>query len=329
MVGVRSNQTLMRPELDEIYQARRRLSGRVYRTPLMHSLWLSSLAGTEVYLKLECWQRTRSFKVRGAFNAVALLTPEERERGLVAASAGNHGQGVALAGREFGVKTTVFVPESAPVMKREGIEAHGATLEEVPGIYEDAEEAAIAWAKEEGATFIHPFGDPGVIAGQGTIGLEIAEDLPEVTGVIVPVGGGGLITGVGRVMQALGRGAVRIVGAQGEEARAMHASFEVGGAVEVPQGPTLADGLAGGRVDLESHRRTRGVTEEIVLVSEAAIGEAIRDLFRYDGIVAEGAGAVPVAAILSGMVQLRGPSVLVISGGNIDGARLAQILRGD
>lgn len=319
----------MRPELDEIYLARRRLAGRAYRTPLARSYWLSSLAGSDIYLKLECWQRTRSFKVRGAFNAVGSLTPAERERGLVAASAGNHGQGVALAARELGARATIFVPDSAPATKKARIQAFGAVLKEVPGIYDDAEAAAHAFAEETGATFVHAFEDPLVIAGQGTVGLEIAEDLAEVREVIVPVGGGGLITGVGTVMQALGGGSIRVIGVQSEATRAMYEAFEVGGAVEVEQGSTLADGLAGGSMDADSYRRAHEVTDEIVLADERSIAAAIRDLFRHDGIVAEGAGAVPVAALVSGALRVRGPAVLVISGGNIDGARLAQILQGE
>jgi threonine dehydratase len=319
----------MRPELDEIYLARRRIAGCAYRTPLARSDWLSTLAGADIYLKLECWQRTRSFKVRGAFNAVAALPAAERARGLVAASAGNHGQGVALAGRELGARSTIFVPDSAPAMKKSRIQAFGAVLREVPGIYDDAEAAARAYAEESGATFVHAFEDPLVIAGQGTVGIEIAEDLAEVREVVVPVGGGGLITGIGTVMQALGGGAIRVVGVQTDQTRAMHDAFEAGGAVEVEQGPTLAEGLAGGGVDAASYARVRAVTDEMVLVGESALATAIRDLFQHDGVVAEGAGAVPVAALAAGVLRVRGPTVLVISGGNIDGVRLAQILRGE
>lgn len=318
----------MRPDLSEIYQARRRLAGRAYRTPLARSEWLSERASADIYLKLECWQRTRSFKIRGAFNAVALLSAAERDRGLVAASAGNHGQGVALAGRELGARSTIFVPDSAPTTKKARIKAFGAELREVPGIYDDAEAAALAYAAEMGATFVHPYADPEVIAGQGTIGIELLEDLPELRDVVVPVGGGGLITGIGTVLRSVGGGSIRVIGVQGERTRAMHAAFEAGGPVEVEQGATLADGLAGGSVDAESYERVRAVTDELVLVEEVAIEGAIRDLFRYDGVVAEGAGAVTVAAVCSGALRLRGPAALVISGGNIDGGRLAEILRG-
>lgn len=319
----------MRPELDEIYLARRRIAGHAYRTPLARSDWLSTLAGCDIYLKLECWQRTRSFKIRGAFNAVASLSSAERARGLVAASAGNHGQGVALAGRELGAGATIFVPDSAPEMKKARIKAFGADLCEVPGIYDDAEAAARAFAEESGATFVHAFADPVVIAGQGTIGVEIVEDLPLVREVVIPVGGGGLIAGIGTVLRGVGGGSIRVVGVQSELTHAMHAAFETGGPVEVEQGATLADGLAGGAVTEESYERARAVTDEMLLVEEGVIAAAIRDLFQHDGVVAEGAGAVAVAALASEVLRVRGPAVLVVSGGNIDGARLAAILRGE
>jgi threonine dehydratase len=318
----------MKPKLNEIYQARQRIAGRAYRTPLAHSAWLSSIAGSEVYLKLECWQRTRSFKVRGAFSAIAAHTVEERARGLVAASAGNHGQGVALAARELGAQATIFVPDSAPEMKKSRIQAFGAELRAVPGIYDDAEAAALAYAAETGATFIHAFADPLVIAGQGTVGLEIVEELPTIRQLLAPVGGGGLITGIGAVLQSLGDDRIELLGVQSDQTRAMHDAFQAGGAVQVEQGPTLADGLAGGGIDAESYERVRSVTDEIVLVDEVSIAAAIRDLYRHDGVVAEGAGAVGVAAVASGRVPVRGPTVLVVSGGNIDCGRLAEILRG-
>lgn len=318
----------MRPDLSDIYRARRRLAGHAYRTPLARSDWLSDRAGAEIFLKLECWQRTRSFKIRGAFNAVALLSSTERARGLVAASAGNHGQGVALAARELGARATIFVPDSAPATKKAHIEAFGAELREVPGIYDDAEAAAREFAEETGATFVHPFADPTVIAGQGTIGIELLEELPELREVVVPVGGGGLITGIGTVLRAVEGDAIRVIGVQSERTRAMYDAFEAGGPVEVEQGATLADGLAGASADAESYERARAVTDEMVLVEEAMIEDAIRDLFRYDGVVAEGAGAVTVAAVSAGVLRVRGPAALVISGGNLDGGKLAEILRG-
>lgn len=315
----------MRPSVRDIYAARRRLAGVIHPTPLERSDWLSEVAGCPVYLKLENQQRTRSFKIRGAYNAIATLSDAERRRGLVAASAGNHGQGVALAAREFGARATIFVPSSAPATKQARIRGYGAELRTVEGSYDDAEAAAMAYAAESGACFVHPFSDPTVVAGQGTIGIEIVEALPDVAEVVVPVGGGGLIAGIGTVIKAIGRGAVRVLGVQSEKTRAMHAAFEAGRPVEVEAEPTLADGLSGG-VDETSFRRAVAVTDAIRLVDEASIAEAIRELYRRDGIVAEGSGAVPVAAVCRGVVELAGPAVLVVTGGNIDAGKLSRIL---
>ncbi|MBI4543997.1 MAG: pyridoxal-phosphate dependent enzyme [Gemmatimonadetes bacterium] len=312
------------PGLREIYDARRRIAGVARRTPLDRSCWLSQRAGSDVYLKLECWQRTRSFKIRGAYNAIASLDRAARARGLVAASAGNHGQGVALAARQLGARATIFVPESAPHTKQERIRAFGGELRTVAGTFDDAEAAATEFAAATGARFIPASSDPAVVAGQGTIGLEILEDLPAVQEVIVPVGGGGLIAGIGTALKA-GAADVRVVGVQSDRTPAMHAAFQAGGVVEAPGGPTLADGLAGG-VDEVSYAWARAVTDELLLVEESAIPGAIRTLYGYDSVVAEGAGAVGVAALCGGLLELKGPAVIVVSGGNLDAERLAAIL---
>jgi len=311
--------------LEEIERARRRIEGVVYRTPLERSDWLSKLAGVPVHLKLECWQRTRSFKIRGAYNAVSMLGPGDRARGLVAASAGNHGQGVALAARELGARAVIFVPASAPETKKSRIRALGAELRMVEGIYDDAEAAALTFARERNAAFIHPFSDPAVVAGQGTVALEILEQMPDVEAMVVPVGGGGLCAGIGIVAKSLGNGRIRVIGVQSDATPAMHAAFEAGAVVGTEPGQTLADGLAGG-VEPVSYGRARNVVDEMRLVPEAGIATAIRELYRRDGVVAEGAAAVPIAALQSGMLVPTGPLVLVISGGNIDGSRLASIL---
>lgn len=315
----------MKIELDALYAARRRIAGIAYRTPLERSEHLSARAGVEVYLKLECWQRTRSFKIRGAYNAVASLTDRARERGLVAASAGNHGQGVALAARLHGVRAEVFVPASAPDRKKMAIRSYGAELREVDGTYDDAEAAALDYAESSGATFVHPYADAAVVAGQGTVGLEILEELPEAREVVVPVGGGGLIAGIGTAFRAANSRA-RVIGVQSERTRAMHAALEAGHPVPVPDEPTLADGLAGGVV-AESVARVREVVDTIELVGEDEIATAIRELFEYDGVVVEGSGATPVALLSRWRPEPPGPVVLVISGGNLDSARLSELLR--
>lgn len=306
--------------------ARRRLAGFAYRTPLESSPWLSEAAGCAVYLKLECWQRTRSFKARGAYNAVAGLSPETRERGLVAASAGNHGQGVALAARTLGARCTVFVPEDASELKVGRMRELGAEVRPVPGIYDDAAEAAHRMAVETGACYVHAFADPAIVAGQGTVGLEILEELPGVADVLAPVGGGGLIAGVGIAVKAVAGGA-RLRGVQTEHASSMAASFEAGHAVLGTLGDTMADGLHGG-VEEVSYQRARRVVDGMVVVPETGLEEAIRGLYRHHGVVAEASGAVTVAALLGGLVELRGPAALVISGGNIDPALLARLLAG-
>lgn len=316
----------MQITLIDIYRARRRIGAGAYHTPLERSEWLSGVAGCDVYLKLECWQRTRSFKIRGALSAIRLLTPEEAARGLAAASAGNHGQGVALAAREAGVEATIFVPASAPETKKAHIRAFGATLREVEGTYDDAEAAAKAWSQETGSVFVHPYADPRVAAGQGTIGLEILEDLPDVRDVVVPVGGGGLIAGIGAALHAASGTGVRVAGVQSEATRAMYDAFAAGGPVEVEVRDTLADGLAGA-VEAESYAWARAVTDRIHLVSEDAIAESIRELYRRDGIVAEGSAATAAALLLERSWRPAGPVVLVITGGNIDGDKLAEVLK--
>jgi threonine dehydratase len=311
------------PAAADVLAAARRLRGVARRTPLERSAWLSERAGTDVHLKLETQQRTGSFKLRGAYNAVASLTPEARARGLVTASAGNHGQGVALAASLLGARALVFVPTDAPSAKKRSIARHGAELREVEGGYDAAHHAAEAHAARTGAVFVHSFSDPDLVAGQGTVGLEIFEDLPEVRTILVPVGGGGLVGGIGIVARALGRG-VRIVGAQTEETRAMHASLEAGRLVSPPYGPTLCEGLSGD-VDARSLALAGEVVDRIVVVAEASVRRAMRRLYEEEGIVAEGSAAVAVAAVLEGAVET-GPAAVVLTGGNVDAARLAAIL---
>lgn len=307
-----------------ILVARARLRGVCRHTPLQHSLWLSERLGVPVHLKLECWQRTNSFKLRGAYNAVASLSPAARDRGLVTASAGNHGQAVAFAARLHGTGATVFVPESAPATKQSRIRDYGAELRLVAGSYDDAATAARSWASEVGACYIHAFSDEAVVAGQGTVGLEILDDLPDVAEVVVPVGGGGLAAGVGAAVRAAPGVDARVMGVQSTETRAMHAAFEAGRVVPTPVVPTLCDGLAG-EVEPASYERARRVLAAVHLVEESAIASAIRELYRRDGIIAEGAGAVGVAALLTGRIEPRGPTAVVISGGNIDMKQLAHI----
>lgn len=311
------------PTLDEIRDAHRAMASALRRTPLERSLWLSSLAGHDIWLKLECWQRTRSFKMRGAFNAVRCLSDEERARGLVTASAGNHGQALALAAHDLGVGATIFVPTNAPETKKAHIRAYGAKLDTLSPTYDDAELAALAFAQETGSTFVDAYSDRSVVAGQGTVGLEILEDLPDITNVVVPVGGGGLIAGIGIALES--RPDIRIIGVQSNRTTAMYDAFEAGRVVESAVPPTIADGLAG-QVNEKSYERARAVVDEMILASETALPAAIHKLFTADGIVAEGAAATSVAAICEGALKVDGPTVLVITGGNVDAGLLASIL---
>lgn len=311
------------PTLSEIYQARRRIMGIARRTPLDRSLWLSELAGYDVYTKVEAWQRTGSFKIRGAVNAVASLDPEQRARGLVTASAGNHGQAVALAAREVGARATIYVPANAPETKKRRIQAFGAAMNTDCAHYDEAQIAAEEFAERTGAVFVHAFSDRAVVAGQGTVGVEILEDMPHVETVVVPVGGGGLIAGIGIAIKAA-HPAVRVIGVQSTRTSAMYAAFQAGQPVHCPVEPTLADGLAG-QIDEPSYARAQAVVDEMVLVPEETIPAAVRGLY-HDGIIGEGGAAVAVAALTAGVVQAAGPTVVVITGGNIDAHRFAAIL---
>jgi threonine dehydratase len=316
------------PTLADVRAAAARLEGVVRRTPLERSDALSEIAGIDVHLKLEGLQRGGSFKLRGAYNFVASLPADERARGLATASAGNHGMGVALAARLLGARAVVFVPDHAPEGKRRRIARLGAELRLVPGGYDAAHAAAEAFARETGAAFVNAFSDPAVVAGQGTVGLEILDDLPGVRTIVAPAGGGGLIGGIGVVARALGHG-VRVVGVQTHETSALHASLAAGRVTSVAYGPTLCEGLSGD-VDERTLALASRVVDEVVLVSEAAVRRAIRWLYEEEGLVAEGSAAVATAALLEGAVRgLEGPVAVVVSGSNLDAARLAPILSGD
>lgn len=313
------------PSLAGVREAARRLAGIVRRTPLWRFDALSAISRADVHLKLEGLQRTGSFKVRGACTFILRLSAAERARGLVTASAGNHGLGVALAARLTGARATVFVPRDAPENKRRKIAGYGADLRLVEGGYDEAHAEAEAFAAGSGARFVHAFSDPAVVEGQGTVGLEIFEDLPAVRTIIVPLGGGGLIGGVGTVARAMDP-SIRVVGVQTEETSAMHASLAAGHLVSPPYGPTLCEGLQGD-TDEPALALARRVADEVVLVSEEAVRGAIRWLYLEEGLVAEGSAAVAVAALLEGAVSdPPGPVAAVLTGSNLDASRLAQIL---
>ena len=311
----------------DIYQAAERMRGVAVRTPLRRSDALSNIAGRDVYLKLETEQVTGSFKLRGAVNTLCSLPADVRERGVVASSAGNHGLGVAYAARETGAPATIFVPATAPRVKKEGIAALGATVHDSAPDYDAAMVLAKQFAEERGVTFINPcLGDP-LLAGQGTVALEIVEALPAVDTVLVCVGGGGLLGGMGAFLRGVAP-AVRIIGAQSERTAAMSRSLAAGALVEIPSVPTLADGLAG-QIDEEALEIGRHALDDIHTLTEEEIARTIAWLHEHEGVTAEGAGAVAVGLVLHRRLpdDAPGPIAAVVSGRNIDRSVLEGLLQ--
>jgi threonine dehydratase len=309
----------------DVLAAADRIRAHVRRTPLVRSDRLSQIAGGDVYLKLENDQITGSFKLRGAMNVLATLDPQVRARGVVASSAGNHGLGVAYAAKHFGVPATIFVPSTAPRVKRDGIAALGATLNVSQSHYDAALDAALAFAAAHDCTFVNPCAGDALLAGQGTVALEILADLPHLQTLIVSVGGGGLLGGCASLLKAVAPEA-RVFGAQSENTAAMSRSIAVGRVVEIENLPTLAEGLAG-QVDeyaLDIGRRT---LDGIVTVSEAEIGQAIAWLWAEHQQRVEGAGACAAGALLTRRLHdVPTPAAVVVSGGNIDVARFESVV---
>ncbi len=308
-----------------VYAAAKRIRSHLTRTPLRHSPALSAIAGGDVFLKLETEQVTGSFKPRGAFNAIACLDEATRGRGVVASSAGNHGLGVAFAAKHFGIPATVFVPATAPEVKKRGIATLGAEVDEGQPDYDAAMTAAMRHAAERGKAFINPCLGDDLLAGQGTVALEIVEDLPELASIIVPVGGGGMLGGTAMFLRHVAPH-VRILGAQSEHTAAMSRSLAAGRVVEIASVPTLADGLAGQIDDAALDIGQHGL-DEIVMLSEERIGATIAWLAREERLVVEGAGSVAAGALLHrALSRLTTPAAVVVSGGNIDAAKHAGLL---
>lgn len=308
------------PDATEIRAAYARISPYVLRTPLLHSPALSEKVGGDVWLKMECDQYGGSFKLRGALNALLSLTAPERDAGVVASSAGNHGIGVAMAAQQLGVKATIFVPASAPDVKREKIATYGASIDASQPSYDAAEDAAKLFAERGGATFVSPCTGRSLLAGAGTVALEIFDERPDIATLVVCVGGGGLAGGVGGFVRSAAS-TVIVHGAQSVQTNAMTLALAQGSAVDVPDLPTLADGLAG-RVDEEMFLQGKAALDSIAMVEEADIAEAIRFLYTEHGAVVEGSGAVGVAALRSGAIRPKAfPVAVTVSGGNIEQAR--------
>lgn len=278
------------------------------------------------YLKADCLQKTGAFKLRGAYYKLSTLTDKEKARGVIACSAGNHAQGVAFAARDMGIPATICIPAGAPLSKIEATRSYGANVVLVPGVYDDAHAEAVRLRDEQGLTFIHPFDDERVMAGQGTIGLEIAEQLPDVDAVLVPIGGGGLIAGVASALRQL-KPACRIIGVQAAGAASMADSLRAGHILTLPEVHTVADGIQVKTPGEKTFAICREAVDEVVTVGEAEIASAILTVLERQKLMVEGAGAVGVAAAMYGELDLRGKTVCaLLSGGNLDVTMLERII---
>jgi threonine dehydratase len=312
--------------LQEIRAAQRRIEGHIIRTPLVFSPTFSEMTGARVYLKLETLQKAGSFKVRGATNTILVNLGAAKDHGVVAGSAGNHAQGVAVAARSAGVKATIVMPEWASIAKQEATLAYGARVIIAGQTLEESVAHARTLA-EEGMLFVHPYDDDDVIAGQGTVGTEILDDLKETDMIIVPVGGGGLIAGIATAAKGISP-PCRIIGVQAAGCPSAYEALRMGSPVCVPSKPSLADGIRVAQTGTRTLPVIRSLVERIVLVGEDAIADAMLRLIERKKVIAEGAGATPLAALLGGAIQITPGStiVLVISGGNIDSPQLERTI---
>lgn len=314
-------------ELNKIYEAKERISGVVTKTPFAYAPFLSEKSGCEVYLKKDNLQVTGAFKIRGAYNKIASLSDEQRACGVVAASAGNHAQGVALSASKFGIRAVIVMPESTPLTKINGVKHYGAEVILAGGNYDEA----YAYAKEYGArnslTFVHPFEDEAVIAGQGTVALEILEACESVDAVVVPVGGGGLISGVASAIKQINKN-IEVIGVSAKGAPALKESFELGYAIDSLSVRTIADGIAVRDTSPITLAHMLGSVDRVVSVDDEEIASAILFLLERQKLVVEGAGAVGVAALLHNKLEhLKGKKVaIVLSGGNMDVTLLSVII---
>ncbi|MFI7339894.1 threonine ammonia-lyase [Streptomyces sp. NPDC050085] len=311
--------------LDDVRGAQKMLSGVARTTAMAHSHHLSQLLGTPVHLKCENLQRTGSFKLRGAYVRIAGLLPEERAAGVVAASAGNHAQGVALASSLLGVRSTVFMPVGAPLPKVAATRDYGAEVRLHGQVVDETLAAAQEYAERTGAVFIHPFDHPDIVAGQGTLGLEILEQCPEVRTIVLGVGGGGLAAGIAVAVKAL-RPDVKVIGVQAAGAAAYPPSLAAGHPVAIAAPATMADGIKVGRPGDVPFTLVRDLVDEVRTVSENALSSALLLCLERAKLVVEPAGASPVAALLSEPETFEGPVVALLSGGNVDPLLMQRVL---
>jgi threonine dehydratase len=322
-----NNMSEERVTLKMVQEAQGRLKGIAQHTGLSYTNSVSKVADCKVYLKLENLQSTGSFKLRGAFNKVASLTPEERDKGVIAASAGNHAQGVALAASAYGCQSTICMPKHAPLMKVTATRGYGANVVLYGDFFDEAAEKAVELTKQHGYTFVHPFNDPDVIAGQGTIALEIIQDLPDVDVIVAPIGGGGLISGLAVAAKSVNP-KIKIIGVQTANMPSMKESIEQGHIITYNGKATLADGIAVKTPGDLTYEICKKYVDDIVTVDETDIATAILLLIERVKTVAEGAGAVPVAALMSGKISgIHNKKVAaLVSGGNIDLNNMTRVI---
>jgi len=318
--------TTLPVSLDDVYAAREVLQGIVRPTPLEYSRGLSDRVGGKVYLKCENLQRAGSFKIRGAYTRMSRLSDEEKARGVVAASAGNHAQGVALAAQLLGIRSTVFMPTNAAIPKLLATKGYGAEVELVGQTIEESLTAARDFSDDTGAVLIHPFDHPDIVAGQGTVGLEILQECPDVRTVVVCTGGGGLLAGVAAAVKGL-RPDVRVVGVQAEQAAAYPASLAAGHPVPLQRMSTMADGIAVGCPGEVPYAVVKALVDDVATVPEEMLSRALLFLIERAKLVVEPAGAAGVAALLQDPTAFEPPVVAVLSGGNIDPLLLLRVLR--
>ena len=323
-------QTTTAPTLEQFSGALDVVHRVTRRTPLESSRFLAEILGVpRVYLKCENLQRTGAYKLRGAYNRLTQLSEEERARGVVAASAGNHAQGVAFAARELGITATIFMPLGVALPKLQATRNYGANVRLVGATFDETNQAAQEFVRESGATFIPPFDDAAVIEGQGTIALEMLDVAPEIENIIVPIGGGGLIAGVAAAAKqwaAVQGRSIRIVGVQAENAAPYPVSLAAGEPVTIQTKSTIADGIAVARPGVRNFDLVREYVDEVVTVSDDDIARAIVMLLERAKLVVEPAGAAGVAAMLTGKLQLTGPTATILSGGNIDPLLLQRVI---
>ncbi len=310
--------------LEKIKKAASVLDGNIRKTDLIFAPNLDT--NNNIYLKCENLQTTGAFKIRGAFYKISQLTDEQKERGVVACSAGNHAQGVALSAQINNIKSTIFIPSTAPISKIEATRNYGAEIKLIDGVYDDAYNAAVKYYKETGATFVHPFDDEMVIAGQGTIGLELFEQLPNLDAVVVPIGGGGLIAGIAVCIKSINPNC-KVYGVQSEGAPSMFNAFETHTLTSLEKVSTIADGIAVKTPGIITFSLCEKYVDEIFTVTEDEIATAILQLIEQQKLISEGAGAVAVAAALFNKIPIQGKNVAcIVSGGNIDVNILSRVI---